>query len=161
MIEAEESKKKEDAIKAEDMNSDAKVEENLLLNEEVNLPIEEKTVEKVPEKEEVYQMESRSERSLSSIEPTTSKIVESKVKVTSTFNQQERLAKLQKEKLKVELPKFHENNKRMQENKDKKMNKSMIVEKEKMDKNKTDVKPKDVNDKKMPKTNEKTVKKGK
>ena len=49
----------------------------------------------------------------------------------------------------------------MQENKDKKMNKSMIVEKEKMDKNKTDVKPKDVNDKRMPKTNEKAVKKGK
>ena len=49
----------------------------------------------------------------------------------------------------------------MQENKDKKMNKSMIVEKEKMDKNKTDLKPKDVNDKRMPKTNEKVVKKGK
>ena len=96
MIEAEEIKKNADEIKAEDTNSEMKVEDNLLLNEEGSLPIEEKIVEKVPEKEETYQIESKSERSYSSIEQTTSKIVESKVKVTSTFNQQERLAKLQK-----------------------------------------------------------------
>ena len=63
-------------------------------------------------------------------------------------------------KPKIEMSKTHENCKKQAEVK-KNLNKSSIVEKEKMDKNKTAVKSKDQNEKSVLKTNEKVIKKPK